>query len=145
MTVHRRPSPSRVLALVAGLCLAAVVAATALAAPPAAAQASRPIAPGSLLVHVDTRTLELGLEPAPGTVPLELSAEVLNALDTSGEGLKPVTKGNVTRIDLQGRYRGVWFAVTDADGKTKPFCLTALPPKVAAAARALRQKEGVQK
>jgi hypothetical protein len=98
-----------------------------------------PVAPGSLLVHVDPKTLSIGLVAKVGTVPLELTSETLNALDTSSEGLTPVTTLDGTLYHLQGRFQAVWVAVTDADGKLHPFCLTSLPPEVAAAAKALRE------
>jgi|GEM_PF-4100307 hypothetical protein len=104
------------------------------------AQAPRAVAPGSLLVHVDTKTHQLSLEPGSGTVPLELSADILNALDTSFDGLTPERRGENTKWGLSGRYRGVWLAVTDAEGKTRPFCVTSLPQRVAEAAQAVRQQ-----
>lgn len=108
----------------------------------AVAQAPRAVAPGSLLVHVDTKTLQLNLEPGAGTVPLELSADILNALDKSSVGLTPVKRDGITEYDLRGRHRGVWLAVTDSDGKAHAFCLTQLPPNVSRAAEALRARSG---
>ena len=102
---------------------------------------SKTLAPGSLLVHVDPRTLELSLTPSKSTVPLELTTEILNGLDTSFEGLTASVKSDGTLYDLKGRFQGVWLAVTDSSGQTKPFCLTSLPPPVAAAARALRERK----
>jgi hypothetical protein len=111
--------------------------------PPAAATpAARAVAPGSLLVHVDTKSLQMSLEPGTGTVPLELSAEILNALNTTFDGLTPVRKDGNTMWDLKGRYRGVWLAVTDAEGKARAFCVTSLPPRVAEAAQAVRRQAG---
>ncbi|MHB8797037.1 MAG: hypothetical protein ACYDBY_01110 [Thermoanaerobaculia bacterium] len=106
----------------------------------AVAQAPRAAAPGSLLVHVDTKTLQLSLEPGAGTVPLELSADILNVLNTSFDGLTPIRKGENTTWDLEGRYGGVWLAVTGADGKAHVFCVTSLPTRVAEAAQAVRQQ-----
>jgi len=110
-------------------------------APASAAAAGKAVAPGSLLVHVDPKTLEISLSSRAGTVPLELTSEILNALDTSSEGLTPVTTPEGTLFDLQGRFHATWIVVTDAEGKARPFCLTALPPEVAAAAKALRERE----
>jgi hypothetical protein len=114
------------------------------AAPPKAAApaGARTIAPGSLLVHVDTKTHQLALEPGSGTVPLELSAEILNALDKSSVGLTPVKRAGMTEFDLRGRHHGVWLAVTDTEGKAHVFCLTQLPPSVSSAAEALRARSG---
>lgn len=109
---------------------------------PAAAPATRAVAPGALLVHVDTKSLQMSLEPGAGTVPLELSAEILNALNTTFDGLTPARKGGNTTWDLKGRYRGVWLAVTDAEGKAHAFCVTSLPPRVAEAAQAVRRQAG---
>lgn len=108
----------------------------------AAAQATRAVAPGSLLVHVDTKSLQLSLEPGAGTVPLELSADILNALDKGSVGLTAAKRDGITEYDLRGRHRGVWLAVTDSEGKAHTFCLTQLPPRVSMAAEALRAKSG---
>jgi len=104
--------------------------------------AARAIAPGSLLVHVDTKTHQLALEPGSGTVPLELSAEILNALNKSSVGLTPIRRAGMTEFDLRGRHHGVWLAVTDTEGKAHVFCLTQLPPSVSSAAEALRARSG---
>jgi hypothetical protein len=110
-------------------------------APQATATGEAPMASGSLLVHVDPKTLSIGLVAKTGTVPLELTSETLNALDTSSEGLTPVTTPDGALYHLQGRFQAVWVAVTDADGKLRPFCLTSLPSEVAAAAKALREAQ----
>jgi hypothetical protein len=107
--------------------------------PAAGGAAEAATAPGSLVVHFDTKTLQVSLTPSEHSVPLELTPEILNALDTSDEGLTPVTEHGDTTLDLEGRFQGVWFAVTDSDGETKAFCVTSLPPSVSEAARALRQ------
>ena len=119
-----------------------------LAAAPASAQEhskkapAMKLAPGSLLVHVDTKTMEMGLQAGEKTVPLELTADVLEKLNTSTEGLKLETKDGVTSAHLMGRFQGVWIAVRGSDGRIKPVCLTSLPPTVEAAAHALRQSKG---
>jgi len=112
---------------------------------PIKAAASSPVikvAAGSLLVYVDTKTLALNLEPGADRVALELSADMLNKLNTSGEGLTPVTENGMTRIDLKGRYQPVWVAVTDSKGALIPFCMTSLPAPVQAAAKAIREVKG---
>jgi hypothetical protein len=152
-TPPKRHATRLVLAACACALVTGALDASALASPPeppdkeaakeaVAAATVKPLAPGSLMVHVDPKTLKLSLEPTAKTVPLEFSAGILNALNTTFDGLTPVKKGDATRWDLQGRYQGVWFVVTDAEGKARPFCVTSLPPDVAAAAEALRQKKG---
>jgi hypothetical protein len=102
--------------------------------------------PGSLVVHVDTKTFQVSLTASPNSVPLRLNPEILNALDTSVEGLTPVTANGDTILDLEGRFQGVWFAVTDSDGQTGAFCLTSLPPSISAAARAISHgKQGASR
>lgn len=102
----------------------------------AAAAAER----GALVTYVNPESGMMALEPSFGSVPLELSAKVLDSLNTSTEGLTPVIVNGVTTIDLQGRFSSVWFTVTDSGGKAHAFCVTSLPPDVASAAKALRLK-----
>jgi hypothetical protein len=73
-------------------------------------------------------------------MPLELSLDDLNALNTSADGLTPVTIGDMVVLDLQGRFHPVWFVVADADGKPRAFCLTHLPASVETAAQAVREE-----
>jgi hypothetical protein len=114
-------------------------AAPAVATPaPAAAAPAEPV----LTVWIDPDTQEMGLDPGPGRVPLGLGLTQLNALNTSMDGLTPVTKDGVTRIDFQGRFQPVWMLVIDRAGQPRPVCLTSLPPAVAAAADALRKEAG---
>lgn len=143
------PSPGRFVLAICGCAILAGAGRLLAEEPPAkgpekapAPAAARAIAPGSLLVHVDTKTHQLALEPGSGTVPLELSADILNALNTSFDGLAPERRGERTKWDLRGRYRGVWLAVTDAEGKTRAFCVTSLPQRVAEAAQAVRMQVG---
>jgi|ERR1017187_3455823 hypothetical protein len=102
----------------------------------AAAAAAR----GALIAYVNPESGSMALQPRPGSVPLELSARTLNALNTSFDGLTPVKVGGVTTIDLQGRFSSIWFTVVDSSGKAHAFCVTTLPPEIAAAARALHRK-----
>jgi hypothetical protein len=99
-------------------------------------------APGSLVVHIEPKSMRISLKPGEGTIALELTADVLTALSTSSEGLKSTTKDGVTRVDLEGRFHPVWIAVVDAEGRHHPVCLTSLPPDVEEAARAVRSGAG---
>jgi hypothetical protein len=119
--------------------LAAVCSASSLLAEkkPEAAKAPPP-ARSSLVVHVDPKTMTMSLAAGAGTVPLELSPDVLEHLDTSSEGLKSETRNGVTVTDLAGRFQPVWFVVMDAAGTPRPVCVTHLPPDVETAAKAVR-------
>lgn len=89
------------------------------AAPPASAQVG---AQPPLTVHVDPQTGRVLGAPAPGTQPLELSAEIQNALSTSHEGLNEVPgtePGGGMKLDLQGRFQSPLLATTDAQGRTR--------------------------
>lgn len=47
--------------------------------------------------------------------------QILNALDTSFDGLTPVTTTEVTFDQLRGSFRGVCLAVTASGERTTPF------------------------
>jgi hypothetical protein len=116
-----------------------VLALASVHAPPASA------APGdgirrTLTVFIDPDTQDMGLIPGPGRMPLELSLDDLNALDTSADGLTPVTIGDMVVLDLRGRFHPLWVVVAGADGKPRAFCLTNLPASVETAAQALREE-----
>ncbi len=94
------------------------------AAQPPAQQSSPEIAAGGsgLTIYVDPRTGRILKQPAPGTVPFQLTPELQNALSTSHQGLVEVPSsvpGGGVRIDLQGRFQNPLFATIDADGNLK--------------------------
>jgi hypothetical protein len=73
-----------------------------------------------MLIHIDPSTGRIVKQPAPGTVPLQLTPQELNALSTTGKGLVEVPSavpGGGVRIDLQGRFQSPVFATVGPDGK----------------------------
>jgi hypothetical protein len=133
---HRRTLTQRLLAgLLAAAACAGVAAAPAagedrsptsagpttsadpgLAREPAAAP---PVASG-LLIHIDPQTGTILKEAAPGSVPLQLTPGLRDALDTSHQGLvevQGVRPGSGVKVHLQGRFRNPLVATTDASGK----------------------------
>ena len=86
-------------------------------------------APG-MTIYIDPQTGAILNEPAPGTVPLQLTPELQNALSTSDQGLVEVPSsvpgGGVT-VDLQGRFQSPLIATTDANGKVKIQHLHEMP------------------
>jgi hypothetical protein len=95
-------------------------------APPVFPQESQPAAvsagaPG-MTIHVDPQTGAILKEPAPGTVPLQLSPQLLNALSTSHQGLVETPSsvaGGGIKLDLQGRFQNPLIVTIDANGKVK--------------------------
>ena len=88
-------------------------------------QVSTPAVSGdasNMMIHVDPKTGAIRKEPAPGTVPLQLTPQLQNALSTSHQGLveapSPVAGGGI-KVDLQGRFQNPLFATIDADGRVK--------------------------
>jgi hypothetical protein len=78
-------------------------------------------APG-MMIHIDPTTGAILKEPAPGTVPLQLTPQLQNALSTSHQGLveTPGTvPGGGVKVDLQGRFQSPLVVTIDADGKVK--------------------------
>ena len=111
---HRPRVTRRLLTglLVAGACFA-------VAAPPAFSGDGQPAASG-MVIYIDPQTGAILKESAPGTVPLQLTPELQNALSTSDQGLveSPISvHGGGVKVDLQGRFRSPLFATTDANGK----------------------------
>ena len=90
--------------------------------PPANKQDAVPSGASGIVIYIDPRTGAIRKEPAPGTVPLQLSAEIQNALSTSHQGLVAVPSsvpGGGMIINLQGRFQSPLLATIDADGKLK--------------------------
>jgi hypothetical protein len=83
-----------------------------------------------MTIHIDPKTGALLKEPAPGTVPLQLTPQLQNALSTSHEGLVETPSsvpGGGVKLDLQGRFQSPLFVTIDADGKVKMQHLDATP------------------
>jgi hypothetical protein len=85
-------------------------------------------APG-MTIYIDPTTGALLSEPAPGSVPLQLTPQLQNAFSTSHQGLveTPAPGGGV-KVDLQGRFRSPLMATTDANGKVRIQHLQETPP-----------------
>jgi hypothetical protein len=75
-----------------------------------------------LKIYIDPQTGAIRRDPAPGTVPLELSPELKDAFSTSHEGLTEVPStvpGGGFKLDLKGRFQSPLVGTIDADGKLK--------------------------
>ena len=82
--------------------------------------ATAPAATSGMLIHIDPQTGTILKEAAPGSVPVQLTPNLRNALDTSHQGLVEVqgsAPGSGVKVHLQGRFRNPLFATTDANGK----------------------------
>ena len=86
-------------------------------------------APG-MTIYIDPKTGAILKEPAPGSVPLQLTPELRNALSTSHQGLVEVPSsvaGGGVKLDLQGRFQNPLIVTIDADGKIKMQHLGEVP------------------
>jgi len=75
-----------------------------------------------MTVYIDPQTGAILSAPAPGTVPLQVTPELRNALSTSHQGLVQVPSsvpGGGVKLDLQGRFQSPLIVATDADGTVK--------------------------
>ena len=85
---------------------------------------------GGIVVYIDPQTGAIRPDPAPGTVPLQLSPWETNANRTDHEGLvevpNPVPGGGV-KLDLQGRFQSPLMGTIDANGKARVQRLPAMP------------------
>jgi hypothetical protein len=86
--------------------------------------AEKPAAEGSsgMIIHIDPQTGEFRKEPAPGTVPLQLSPAERNSFSTSHQGLVEAPSsvpGGGVKVDLQGRFQSPLIVTIDPDGKVK--------------------------
>src|SRR5262247_4166969 len=99
--------------------------ASAGATPPPAAV---PAGAGGMLIYIDPPTGVVRNAPAPGTVPLQATPALQNALSTSHHGLveTPAAGGGV-KVDLQGRFKSPLAATIDANGDLRMQHLPALP------------------
>jgi len=79
-----------------------------------------PTAASGMVIYVDPQTGDLLKEPAPGSVPIQLTPQLQNALSTSHQGLVEVpgsTAGGGVKVDLQGRFRSPMISTVGGDGK----------------------------
>ena len=83
-----------------------------------------------LMIYVDPHTGAILKGLAPGTVPLQLSPELRNALSTSHDGLVEVPSplpGGGVKLDLRGRFQSPLFVTIDATGNAKILHLHEIP------------------
>jgi hypothetical protein len=92
--------------------------------PPAAV----PEGASGMIIYIDPQTGAVLNEPAPGTVPLQWTPELQNALSTSQQGLveTPAAGGGV-KVDLQGRFQSPLTATIDANGNLRMQHLHEMP------------------
>src|SRR5262249_7404970 len=94
------------------------------------ASAAVPSSTSGMMIYIDPQTGAILKAPAPGTVPLQLTPQLQNALSTSHQGLteipNPVPGGGV-KVDLQGRFQSPLVATIDANGKLKMQHLHEVP------------------
>ena len=89
-------------------------------APPAERLAAAPEGAAGMQVYIDPQTGMIRRDPAPGTLPLQLTPQEQNALSTSHQGLveTPSTvPGGGVKLDLQGRFQSPLIGTIDANGK----------------------------
>jgi hypothetical protein len=90
--------------------------------PSAGKPAAAPTGASGMTVYIDPRTGAILKEPAPGTLPLQLTPQLRDALSTSHQGLvevpSPVPGGGV-KVDLQGRFQSPLVVTIDPEGKIK--------------------------
>ena len=82
--------------------------------------AGQPGAAG-MVVHIDPQTGAVLSGPAPGSVPLFMSAEEQNAFSTSHQGLVEVqadVPGGGFKLDLQGRFQSPLFVTVQPDSES---------------------------
>jgi len=98
--------------------------------PPAEKPAAVPGGASGMRIYSDPRTGAILQEPAPGTVPLQLTPQLQNAFSTSHQGLVEVPSsvpGGGVQVDLQGRFQSPLFTTIDANGKVKIQHLHEMP------------------
>jgi hypothetical protein len=98
--------------------------------PPAERPAAIPEGAAGMKVYIDPQTGTIRRDPAPGTLPLQLTPQEQNALSTSHQGLvetpSPVPGGGV-KLDLQGRFQSPLIGTIDANGKVQMRHLGEMP------------------
>jgi hypothetical protein len=84
--------------------------------------AGTPEGSAGMVIYIDPQTGALLNEPAPGSVPLQLTPRLRRALSRSQQGLvevpSPLSGGGV-KVDLQGRFASPHIATIDATGKVR--------------------------
>jgi hypothetical protein len=84
-----------------------------------------------MTIHIDPQTGALLEGPAPGSVPLQMTPDLQNALSTSHQGLVEVPStvpGGGVMVDLQGRFLSPLVGTIDSSGKLKIQHLHRPPP-----------------
>lgn len=104
--------------------LLVAVGAFTLATPPVFSEESQPAlgSAAGMTIHVDPKTGALLAEPVPGSVLLQLTPQLRDALNTSHQGLAEVPSsvpGGGFKLDLQGRFQNPLIVTIDADGKLR--------------------------
>jgi hypothetical protein len=138
----------RSLRWVAGLLTAA--ACFSMAAPPVFPEESEPVSSGQMeasapqpppegaiggraagmMIYIDPQTGAILKEPAPGTMPLQLTPALQNAISTSHQGLVEVPSavpGGGVKVDLRGRFQSPLLVTIDANGKARMQHLDEIP------------------
>jgi hypothetical protein len=93
---------------------------TSVPQPPAEKPAAVPQGASGMMVYIDPQTGAFLKEPAPGTVPLQLTQQLQNAFSTSHQGLVEVpVPGGGFKVHLQGRFQSPLVVTIDANGKVK--------------------------
>ena len=81
-----------------------------------------------MIIYIDPQTGAILNEPAPGTVPFQVTPELQNALSTSHQGLvETPTAGGGVKVDLQGRFQSPLAATIDANGNLRIQHLHEMP------------------
>jgi hypothetical protein len=111
----------------------ALVSASYAQGSPALSQKSPDAVPAGatgMKVYIDPQTGAILSEPAPGSVPLQMSPQEQNALSTSSQDLVQIPSsepGGGVKLDLQGRFQSPLIATIDANGKVKIEHLGEMP------------------
>jgi hypothetical protein len=83
-----------------------------------------------MMIHIDPQNGAILKEPAPGTVPLQLTPALRNAFSTSHQGLVEVPSavpGAGVKVDLRGRFQSPLLVTIDANGKARMQHLDEIP------------------
>lgn len=73
-----------------------------------------------MTIHIDPQTGATVKTPTPGTVPLRLTPQEQQGLNTSDQGLVEVPgsqPGGGIKVDLQGRFQSPLVGTVDGSGK----------------------------